>query len=164
MKNMFKLMGVALLAGAMLFTACKKDKEDSGTTPVSTATVTVNFNGSEWSNSDVIDHETYNGGLHNFFIYRNNDEYVELGAEKLEAGVEQSYTISSNYVKYWTITTEYNNMLTDGSLTFSAVDLVTKTLSANINVQFRVQTSAGDEMWPFNMVLNNAQWREVLTK
>ena len=26
MKNMFKMMGVALLAGAMLFTACKKDE------------------------------------------------------------------------------------------------------------------------------------------
>lgn len=54
MKNMFKMMGVALLAGAMLFTACKKDKED--TTPAATPAAiadgaTVNFGGTSWTSN-----------------------------------------------------------------------------------------------------------------
>ena len=52
MKNMFKMMGVALLAGAMLFTACKKDKEDTtpaATTPTIADGVTVNFGGAAWT-------------------------------------------------------------------------------------------------------------------
>lgn len=54
MKNMFKMMGVALLAGAMLFTACKKDKED--TTPAATPAAiadgaTVNFGGAQWTSN-----------------------------------------------------------------------------------------------------------------
>ena len=42
MKNTFKLMGLALLAGTLMFTACKKDEE----TPAAPAqTFSVNFNG-----------------------------------------------------------------------------------------------------------------------
>ena len=155
---MFKMMGVALLAGAMLFTACKKDKEDTTPTNTPTYTVTVTFNGDTWSNNDVIDHETYGvaNDQHNFFIYRNNDEYVELGVEKLEADVEQSYTISSNYVKYWTATTEYSNLVTTGSLTLTAVDLQNKTISANINAQF----VDGGVQRDLNVLLNNAKWQD----
>lgn len=41
MKNTFKVLGLALLAGAMMFTACKKDEENNAPA----ATVSVNFNG-----------------------------------------------------------------------------------------------------------------------
>lgn len=42
MKNTFKLMGLALLAGTLMFTACKKDEEE----PVKPAqTFSVNFDG-----------------------------------------------------------------------------------------------------------------------
>lgn len=52
MKNMFKMMGVALLAGAMLFTACKKDEETTTTTPAEIADgVTVNFGGATWTSN-----------------------------------------------------------------------------------------------------------------
>lgn len=42
MKNTFKLMGLALLAGTLMFTACKKDNEE---TPAPAQTFSVNFNG-----------------------------------------------------------------------------------------------------------------------
>ena len=50
---MFKMMGVALLAGAMLFTACKKDEATSTSaegTPVAEE-ITVTFDGSTWTPS-----------------------------------------------------------------------------------------------------------------
>lgn len=158
MKNMFKMMGVALLAGAMLFTACKKDKEDTTTNATPTYTVTVTFNGDTWSNNDVIDHETYGASndQHAFYIYRNNDEYVEMGVEYLEADREQSYTVSSNYLKYWTATEEYNDIVTSGSLTLTAVDLQNKTLSGNINAQF----TDGGVQRDLNVKLNNAKWQD----
>ena len=157
---MFKMMGVALLAGAMLFTACKKDEEttnNGNNTP--TPTVTVTLNGETWSNSDVIDHETYGveNNLHTFYIYRNNDEYVEMGVTELVADVEQSYTVSSNYLKYWTATDEYSSMVTTGSLTLTAVDINAKTISANINAQF----VDGGVQRDLNVLLNNAQWKDA---
>lgn len=160
MKNMFKMMGVALLAGAMLFTACKKDENttnNGNNTP--TPTVTVTLNGETWSNSDVIDHETYGveNNLHTFYIYRNNDEYVEMGVTELVADVEQSYTVSSNYLKYWTATDEYSSMVTTGSLTLTAVDINAKTISANINAQF----VDGGVQRDLNVLLNNAQWKDA---
>lgn len=50
MKNMFKMMGVALLAGAMLFTACKKEEKTE--TAATTYAVTVNYGGQTWHNND----------------------------------------------------------------------------------------------------------------
>lgn len=49
MKNTFKLMGLALLAGTLMFTACKKDdKDDSETKPVDPQpTVAANFDGQQ---------------------------------------------------------------------------------------------------------------------
>lgn len=49
---MFKMMGVALLAGAMLFTACKKDEETTTTTPAEIADgATINFDGATWTSN-----------------------------------------------------------------------------------------------------------------
>ena len=121
--------------------------------------MTVTLNGETWSNSDVIDHETYGveNNLHTFYIYRNNDEYVEMGVTELVADVEQSYTVSSNYLKYWTATDEYSSMVTTGSLTLTAVDINAKTISANINAQF----VDGGVQRDLNVLLNNAQWKDA---
>lgn len=56
MKNMFKMMGVALLAGAMLFAACKKDETTTNNAAATqTYAVTVNFDGQAWnSNGNVL--------------------------------------------------------------------------------------------------------------
>jgi hypothetical protein len=56
MKNIFKFMGVALVAGCLVFAACKKDDNDSeGTTPTpqpqpSTPTLTVKFGSTDQYN------------------------------------------------------------------------------------------------------------------
>ncbi len=77
MKNMFKMMGVALLAGAMLFTACKKDEEDTTPTNTNNGTTTthaisISYNGNTW-NADTI-YAEINGGLVNASIYVGTDD------------------------------------------------------------------------------------------
>ncbi len=50
MKNIFKFMGLALVAGSLLFTACKKDENDTtDTTPAEPqTTANVTFKGQTW--------------------------------------------------------------------------------------------------------------------
>jgi len=72
MKNIFKFMGLALVAGSLLFTACKKDEPENNDTtpnqPVSTVVKTVNFDGSEWTPASIYATEYASYGLINWSV------------------------------------------------------------------------------------------------
>lgn len=67
---MFKMMGVALLAGAMLFTACKKDEKTETTTPVHA--ISISYEGNTW-NADTV-YAEINGNLVNASIFVGDDD------------------------------------------------------------------------------------------
>ena len=103
MKNMFKMMGVALLAGAMLFTACKKDKEDTttnNTPPVATIAdgATVNFDGATWT-SNIASAITQNNMLQ-ITAYKEQGRYpgIQVKTTAEEGSIEG--TTAGNSIDY----------------------------------------------------------------
>lgn len=81
MKNTFKLMGIALLAGAMLFAGCKKDEEknDNGgnndNPPVDNPYVKVTFGANtsavSWEATSVMGDNYASAGLLEFGAFKN---------------------------------------------------------------------------------------------
>lgn len=155
MKNMFKMMGVALLAGAMLFTACKKDKEETTPATTTTPSVSVTFNGTTWTSEVAMDYNS----VHNFYeIYKTIDEpaYVQFRCERTQGlhGLGEA----NAYVTCWDENdVEYNNPNTDGSINITAIDIAGKTMSATINATF---VKDGTD-YILAASLNNAKWDDV---
>ncbi len=157
MKNIFKLMGVALLAGAMLFTACKKDKEETNTntTPVNVPAVSVNFNGTAWTSNVAMDYNT----VSNYYdVYKTVEEpsYLQFRCERTQGlhGLGEA----DAYVYYWDENdVEYRHPKADGSINITAIDIAGKTMSATINATF----VEGETEYPLVATLTNAKWDNV---
>lgn len=153
MKNMFKMMGVALLAGAMLFTACKKDKEETTpSTPATVPAVSVNFNGAAWTSDVAMDYNT----VSNYYdVYKTVEEpaYMQFRCERTQGlhGLGEAEA----YVTYWDENdVEYSNPKTDGAINITAIDIAGKTMSATINATF-----VKDETeYPLVATLTSAKW------
>lgn len=96
MKNIFKLMGVALLASSMLFVACKKDENtDEPNTPQEETIadgVSVTFNGGQaWANnagSGVVYFNQSGVLMFNFQAEANNFPMFDMVTSKLTSGTE----------------------------------------------------------------------------
>lgn len=133
MKKAFYMMGIALLAGAMLFTACKKDEEESTETyeeSTETYTVTLSYGGETWNTNTV--------------LYAIDEGNLILQAESGNAGFSivcgtearnHSFATEDYGVEIW----KGNDTIkgnTNGSINITAIDLTnTKTISARLSCE-----------------------------
>ena len=172
MKNMFKLMGIALLAGAMLFTACKKDEEDdtntnTNNTPAETTpAVSVVFGTTTWTSNDTMEYvATANEGIVEFSIYKaaTDNEPTIMIRTGLEKGSTYRFYGTNYGLVYWVGTgadvVEYNTVTEDSQINITDVDLVNLKLSAAVAatmVKDGVNTA-------LTITLSNATWK-VVTK
>lgn len=156
MKNMFKMMGVALLAGAMLFTACKKDEENTtNNTPVTVPAISVNFNGTAWASDVAMNYNTVSS-YYDVFKTVEEPAYLQFRCERTQGlhGLGEA----NAYVYYWDENdVEYNQPKTDGAINITAIDIAGKTMSATINATF-VQNEAE---FPLVATFTNAKWDNV---
>lgn len=157
MKNMFKMMGVALLAGAMLFTACKKDETTTNNnaannTPVSPIAVT--FDGTSWSCNEVIDCTEISTGA-KFDIYKDANALmasVQFAAD--DAMGTYSFANSSYYAVYYDGTNMYNTPSADGSINITGFDVLNYTMSGTVTAAFAEKG--------LSVILTDAKWAYVI--
>lgn len=154
MKNMFKMMGVALLAGAMLFTACKKDKEDTATNSTATTySVTVSVDGTSWQTNDEL-------------LYMVDGDMLTVMGEQDTNGFQfrcgknaQNYSFGNDdyYVTIWNGRSEIDGTI-NGYVNITAIDLnsATKSISANLRCEMG-QVESG--LW-LEIALANAKMAE----
>lgn len=157
MKNMFKMMGVALLAGAMLFTACKKDKEETTTNTNNTAAVSsivVTMGDMTWQNNSNM-------------LYDVDGNLLTLQAEQDTNGFQircgknaQNYSFGNEdyYVTIWSGDDEIDGTI-NGYINITAIDLnsTVKTITAKLKCEMG-QIDSG--MW-LEIALNNAKLVEA---
>lgn len=159
MKNMFKMMGVALLAGAMLFTACKKDKEDTNTNSGTTTTysVTVSMDGTSWQSNNEL-------------LYKVEGDLLTIQGEQDTNGFQiicgqnaQNYSFGNDdyAVVIWSGENEIEGTI-NGYINITAIDLnsANKSISANLKCEM-VQVESG--MW-LEITLANAKMVEAGNK
>lgn len=150
MKNIFKLMGVALLAGAMLFTACKEEEEEEAT-----PAITVSFDGAEWTSDAVMDYvnATY------FDVYKDGAELSSMQfACRMTAGTQPFAGTDDVWVKYWDDNdVEYNTPANDGTIVVTDVQPDARTISASINANMMLNEVAH----PLTATLVNAKWNTI---
>ena len=156
MKNIFKMMGVALLAGAMLFTACKKDEETTNNGNVTpTPAIAVTFGGTSWSCDEVMDCENLSGDLVKFDIYKDAAAQVASVQFVCKAAVDTyGFANSDYYAVYFDGTSMYDTPAADGSIVVSAFDAQAKTISGTISAAFGEKALA--------VTLTNAKWDLVI--
>lgn len=156
MKNMFKMMGVALLAGAMLFTACKKDKEETTTNnnTAAVSSIVVTMGDMTWQNNSNM-------------LYNVDGDLLTLQAEQDTNGFQircgknaqnYSFGIEDYYVTIWSGDDEIDGT-TNGYINITAIDLnsTVKTISAKLKCEMG-QIDSG--MW-LEIALNNAKLVEA---
>lgn len=155
MKNMFKMMGVALLAGAMLFTACKKDKEETTTNNTATvSSIVVTMGDMTWQNNSNM-------------LYNVDGNLLTLQAEQDTNGFQircgknaQNYSFGNEdyYVTIWSGDNEIDGTI-NGYINITAIDLnsTVKTISAKLKCEMG-QIDSG--MW-LEIALNNAKLVEA---
>lgn len=153
MKNMFKMMGVALLAGAMLFTACKKDEETTNTNNTPAPAIAVTFDGASWTSEEVMDYTALENELVKFDIYKDAEAEVASVQFVCKAAADTyAFANSGYYAVYFDGVELYNNPAADGSIVVSAIDPQAKTISGSITAAF------GEK--PLAVTLTNAKWAE----
>ena len=161
MKNMFKMMGVALLAGAMLFTACKKDKED--TTPAEqqvASVITVNFDGSEWFTTSK-DMKMTAGQVNTkeFKVYNTNSTEADVKFSTVLAKGTYGFGDNPNvWAVCWKDNGEYTERSNNGSITITELDTESKTMTATIAAEVKEASEANYHQ--LAVVLTNAKWAE----
>lgn len=160
MKNMFKMMGVALLAGAMLFTACKKDEETTTTTPAAVTTTVVNFDGAEWfTSAKAMKAEASTvAGYTEFKIYKNGATVASAKfSTKTVAGTYGFAEDANCWAVCWGDNDEeYVERDNFGAISISAIDMTAKTMTAGISAN--VKTAAETEYHTLAIALTNAAW------
>jgi len=149
-------MGLALLAGAMLFTACKKNEEDTDNNTNNTVVpaISVNFDGTTWTTNAPMDYE--DGVFKVFKASSDADEVMQFKCAR-EVGTF-GLGDNNNFVVYWDDNdVEYNTYDPTGAIVISSIDLTAKTLSATIGASFTLNEGAH----PLTATLTNAKWSEV---
>lgn len=148
MKNMFKMMGVALLAGAMLFTACNKDEKTETTTP--TPAIAVTFDGTSWTSEEVMDYSELSGERVKVDVYQTNADVSSVQFVCKAAEDTYSFANSNYYAVYFDGTTLYNEPAADGSIVITGINIQNQTISGTINASFDAKALA--------VTLTNAKW------
>ena len=156
MKNMFKMMGVALLAGAMLFTACKKDEKDTTTNnSAATYSVTVSMAGETWQSNDELLYSVEDNMLTVYGEQDANSFQFRCGKNA------QNYSFGNEdyYVVLWSGDDEIEGTI-NGYVNITAIDLnsnnIIKTISANLKCEMG---QVGSDMF-LEITLANAKMVE----
>ena len=122
MKNIFKLMGIALLASSMIFVSCKKDEENNennNNEPTVTNGITVTFGDANWTAADILGTEWASYGLLEIGAYVNYESSVAPYVQGYLPNAVRSATHGQNdyyYFFYYENEDDYT-VDTDGSLT-----------------------------------------------
>lgn len=140
MKNMFKMMGVALLAGAMLFTACKKDKEDTtpnnntNTTPAHA--ISISYNGNTW-NADTVYYEINNNIVNASIYVGTDDEPLFTFKCPAEAGI-YGFANTDWYARYYEHASDANYTAVStqtGSINIEAISQGDNKISVTVSAE-----------------------------
>ncbi len=123
MKNTFKLMGIALIAGSM-FVACSKDDDNDA--------ITVNYTGdSEWTSNEMVALEA--GSNMTASIYEN--EEVDSRVVTLQCGTtvgRHSFDGSQNFAAYDNGDGRDIVSTQNGHITISDIDMEANSMTAEI--------------------------------
>lgn len=190
MKNIFKFMGIALVA-CSLMVACGKDdpEENNDTTPdTPTSVAKVNFNGTEWNATDILVDFSYADqyGIYSWQILNGNtaDDPFTFGYTGTQAGRTyeldgQSQGVESLYYfmyvenddDYFEATNSQGQVqdyprkqpyTTVSNLI--AFDVTAKTTSLTVNAQlydYPTYDQTGQlELLPMTVTLTDATWAE----
>ena len=128
MKNIFKLMGIALLAGTM-FVACSDDDDDNA--------ITVNFNGTSWSTDETMSVIPMGTDMIEVDIYHNDEEALEIRC----GASEETYTMSDDpdyYIYFWDESgVPYEQFKPESMIEITDLDFdqLTGTVSADLNAE-----------------------------
>lgn len=123
MKNTFKLMGIALIAGSM-FVACSKDDDNDA--------ITVNYTGdSEWTSNEMVALEA--GSNMTASIYEN--EEVDSRVVTLQCGTtvgRHSFDGSQSFAAY--DNGDHHDIVStqNGHITISDIDMEANSMTAEI--------------------------------
>lgn len=96
MKNTFKIAALALLAGAMMFTGCKKDDDENIVTPG--ATVAVNFNGNQVA---IDSYEAVTDSVFDFFGLVAANVQAKTNITVMQAGFTPTKKTSMDLYSVW---------------------------------------------------------------
>ena len=152
---MFKMMGVALLAGVMLFTACKKDKEETTTNnTAAVSSIVVTMGDMTWQNNSNMLYDV-DGNLLTLQAEQDTNGF-QIGCGK--NAQNYSFGIEDYYVTIWSGDDEIDGT-TNGYINITAIDLnsTVKTISAKLKCEMG-QIDSG--MW-LEIALNNAKLVEA---
>lgn len=161
MKNIFKLMGVALLASSMLFVSCNKDEEENNDNNQQTsAKVTVVFGGTTWTSNDALGC-TIADGVATVDLYQTGAEESTMQFScGTETNVTYNFYNNEYYVVYWDETedgvVEYDRCSEESHLIISALDIDNKTISAALTST--LYAGDAEEGKTVSATLNNAVW------
>ena len=185
MKNIFKLMGLALIAGSMMFVACNNDENDNNNTnnptPEPASVINVQFGETTWSPAQVEGELYADDDYLDIALYADTNDATkpmcsgELGLTVMTyddtvcsfgyAMNQSDFVPYGQYMYYGWVT----NTAFDGSLTVSAIDLNKKTISATGTyqlmsfsdyLQYVQQQMAADDVRTamLNLTFENAKW------
>ena len=123
MKNIFKLMGLALIAGSM-FVACSKDDDNDA--------ITVNYTGdSEWTSNEMVAIEA--GSNMTASIYENEEEDSRVVTLQCGTTVGQhSFDGSQNFAAYDNGDGRDIVSTQNGHITISDIDMEANSMTAEI--------------------------------
>lgn len=167
MKNMFKLMGIALIASALLLTSCKKDEEENvpenNTPEATTPAINVVFGSTTWTSDEVMDRvTTATEGVYEFSLYKTGANEASM---MVRTGIEKGSTYrfyGTNYgLVYWDGTgssaVEYNTVSEDSQINITDVDATNLKLSAAIAAKLVLN----NDTTVLSVTLNNAKWADT---
>lgn len=147
MKNIFKLMGLALIAGSLAFVSCSKDEDEDN------HAINVNFDGNKWGCEEVIEVELTPNGL-TANIYKNAD--ADVASIQFGSGITAgNYSLqnSAYFVQYLDEGVLYNQYKNDGAINITDLNMDTKICSGNINAQV---SSDGNEYKDLTVTVKDA--------
>lgn len=156
MKNIFKLMGLALIAGSLAFVSCSKDDDE--------ASIKVNFNNDEeWTSEKALVCEAGTGeNVYEIKIYKEDLTQASAKMSCPRATGMYKFADNENYwVVYWDEKDNpYNtaNPAYENYINVSDVDLTNQTISGNAAAQFMKVVEGEPTTYDLTIELNNAKW------
>lgn len=153
MKNIFKFMGIALMACSFTMVACSKDDDKKTDTPDVNidAAIAVTFDEQVWTSDVPME---YNADHSYFDVY---EEGEDLATMQFACGLQKGaygFAGTDYYVKYWAGDIEYDTPSNDGTIVITDIDVNAKTMTGVISA---VMIKDGAQH-PLSAVLTNAKW------
>lgn len=145
MKNIFKLMGLALIAGSMMFVACSKDEDNDK--------IQVTYGEESWSTNDM--YVMVYGQEMNATIYASESD--DDPSITFSCGTTANrYALTSTYLVSYDKGDGIEHLsTTEGAITISEIELSNQTMSANIDCMIL----DGTEQVPLTVAIDNITWK-----